>query len=45
MLRTLFHRIFLDFLSILGWFLESKTEPGGDPTADRQKCKKVAKVL
>ena len=45
MLRMLFHRFVHDFVSILGWFLESKTEPGGDPTRERQKCKKVAKVL
>ena len=44
-LRLLFYRFFNDFLSILGWFLESNTEPRGDSTADRQKCKKVAKVL
>ena len=40
-----FFTLGVDFSSILGWFLEAKTEPRGDPTADRWKSKKVAKVL
>ena len=40
-----FFTLGVDFSSILGWFLEAKTEPRGDPTADRWKGKKVAKVL
>ena len=40
-----FFTLGIDFASILGWFLESKTEPRGDPTADRWKSNKVAKVL
>ena len=44
-LRLLFYRVLNAFVSILGWFLEWKTELRGDSTADRQKYKKVAKVL
>ena len=40
-----FFRLGVDFEAVLGTFLEAKTEPRGDPTADRWKCKKVAKVL
>ena len=29
---------------LFGMFAEVKTEPRGDPTAERWKCKKVAKV-
>ena len=40
-----FFTLEVDFSSILGWFLEPKTEPRSDSTADGWKFKKVAKVL
>ena len=39
-----FFRLGVDFGAVLGRFLEAKTGPRGDPTADRWKCKNVAKV-
>ena len=39
-----FFTLGVDFGAVLGRFLEAKTEPRGDPTAERWKCKKVAKV-
>ena len=39
-----FFTLGVDFGAVLGRFLEAKTEPRGDPTAEMQKYKKVAKV-
>ena len=39
-----FFRLGVDFAAVFGKFLEAKTEPRDDPTAERWKCKKVAKV-
>ena len=39
-----FFTLGVDFGPVLGRFLEAKTEPRGDPTAERRKCKNVAKV-
>ena len=39
-----FFTLGIDFGAVLGRFLEAKTVPRGDPTAERWKCKKVAKV-
>ena len=39
-----FFTLGVDFGPVLGRFSEAKTEPRGDPTAERRKCKNVAKV-
>ena len=39
-----FFTLGVDFGPVLHRFLEAKTEPRGDPTAERRKCKNVAKV-
>ena len=39
-----FFTLGVDFQAVLGRFLEAKTEARGDPTAERWKYKKVAKV-
>ena len=39
-----FFTLGVDFGAVLGTFLEANTEPREDPTAERWKCKKVAKV-
>ena len=39
-----FFTLGVDFEAVLGSFLEAKAEPRGNPTAERWKCKKVAKV-
>ena len=39
-----FFTLGVDFGAVLGRFLEAKTEPRGGLTAERWKCKKIAKV-
>ena len=40
-----FFTLGVDFGAVLGRFLEARAEPRGDPTAERWKSQKVAKVL
>ena len=39
-----FFTLGVDVEAVLGSFLEAKAKPRGNPTAERWKCKKVAKV-